>query len=314
MTSCELQKQLFRLIASRIGEERKLVQIVSEILFTRRDASYRRIRGETPLTLQQLQTLCSHFQVSLDELLSLDNKAEQHIRFQSIYQEAMPSFEAYLMGLIDELEHLQSTQGTYLYVLSNNIPWIHFVAYPDLAYLKFIMRRFPFVRATSNDQRSRKKTDGMLQKIEAIYRSLPSVEFWKADDTPLQIEHALQHEIIGQSQATSLYQQLGEFYEKLEWMTEESHKSVFNQRPIAFRLSCFKDLDVEDKVLATGETHHQLYLVKPEMQIWKSQSGPLIEAAQIEVQQLRERSQDLSDQTSRTAFFQILRKLLEESN
>jgi len=66
----EYQCQFFKSIRQKLLPKQNLVHIVGELLYMQKDATYRRINGRTPLTMQELKILSTTFDVSIDELLA----------------------------------------------------------------------------------------------------------------------------------------------------------------------------------------------------------------------------------------------------
>ena len=75
MNSSDTQVMLFTHIRSKLPGHLSLVDEVAEILNISNDSAYRRIRGEKPLGLDEIQVLCNKYQVSLDQLLHIKSKA-----------------------------------------------------------------------------------------------------------------------------------------------------------------------------------------------------------------------------------------------
>jgi hypothetical protein len=70
----DLQKDLFVLIKESLPSHISLVDSIGDLLDISYDSVYRRIRGEKQLTLNELKKICSHYQLSLDQLFELKNE------------------------------------------------------------------------------------------------------------------------------------------------------------------------------------------------------------------------------------------------
>ena len=71
MTERNLQKELFNYIKDGLPPHISLVDTLAELLDISYDSVYRRIRGEKPITLNELKLLCEKFNLSLDQVLQL---------------------------------------------------------------------------------------------------------------------------------------------------------------------------------------------------------------------------------------------------
>ncbi len=65
-----IQSSFLDQVRSRLPANLSFVDELAEILNISRDSAYRRMRGETILSLDEVKIICNHFGVSLDSLLS----------------------------------------------------------------------------------------------------------------------------------------------------------------------------------------------------------------------------------------------------
>ncbi|NBY41155.1 MAG: hypothetical protein EBQ66_09775 [Flavobacteriia bacterium] len=104
-----LQSQLFGLVKKQLNPEESLGFIVSDLLSISMDAAYRRIRLETPLTIQETKKLCTHYNISFDALIQL---SEGNVLFNYTPLELYDfSLENYLEGILQgftRLRHLKT--------------------------------------------------------------------------------------------------------------------------------------------------------------------------------------------------------------
>jgi|GEM_PF-5310014 len=70
-----LQKLFFQHIKSLVPPHMSLVDEVADLLEISNDSAYRRIRSEKPIDLEEIQKLCGHFKISMDQLLNLQSDA-----------------------------------------------------------------------------------------------------------------------------------------------------------------------------------------------------------------------------------------------
>src|SRR6185295_2553061 len=75
MESNELQQQFFQQLKKRLAPHLSLAEEVADLLNISTDSAYRRIRGEKSISLDELQKLCMHFQVSLDQLMNINSNS-----------------------------------------------------------------------------------------------------------------------------------------------------------------------------------------------------------------------------------------------
>ena len=73
MDSSQTQQLFFNHIKSKLPQHLSFVDEVAELLNISNDSAYRRIRGEKPIGLDEVQLLCNKYQVSLDQLLHIES-------------------------------------------------------------------------------------------------------------------------------------------------------------------------------------------------------------------------------------------------
>ena len=69
------QQLFFKHIKSLLPPHLSLVDTVAEVLAVSNDSAYRRIRGETQISFEEIKKLCEKFKISLDQLLQLNSNS-----------------------------------------------------------------------------------------------------------------------------------------------------------------------------------------------------------------------------------------------
>ena len=80
METTELQQQLFSHLRENLPPHLSMVDELCELLELSPDSVYRRIRGEKPITLNELKRICSHYHLSIDHLLQLDKNLLSNVK------------------------------------------------------------------------------------------------------------------------------------------------------------------------------------------------------------------------------------------
>src|SRR5450755_606756 len=73
MTQPDVQQVFFQHIKSNLAAHLSLVDEIADLLSISNDSAYRRIRGEKPLSFDEIKILCAHYKISLDQLFHLSN-------------------------------------------------------------------------------------------------------------------------------------------------------------------------------------------------------------------------------------------------
>jgi hypothetical protein len=177
-----LQSQFLRGIEDIIPTTSSLASELSDVLEISTDSAYRRMRGETLLTIDEIITLCEHFQISFDAFSKVKTGM---VTFTYLPMEASAeNFAQYLDNLLKELKVISSAKESNIIYACQDIPVFHHYNYPDLANFKI----FYWMRTIMNmPDLSRIKYDADYQFTELLalgksifdtYAKVPSVEVW----------------------------------------------------------------------------------------------------------------------------------------
>ncbi|MEP6615766.1 MAG: helix-turn-helix domain-containing protein [Ginsengibacter sp.] len=183
MTETDLQKELFVSIKNALPPHISLVDELADLLELSYDSVYRRIRGEKPISLNELKKLCEHFHLSLDQVLQF--KTETVVFNAPGINGSAPDFLDYLKGVWQQLKYFNSFQKKEMLYQCKDAPIFYFYLFPEIGAFKtfcwlrsilnntsyhdklFSLQEFPF-----------EECNQMGQQIIKEYSILPSTEVW----------------------------------------------------------------------------------------------------------------------------------------
>ncbi len=183
-----VQSLFLEQVKKKLPANVSLADEIAEVLNIRRDSAYRRMRGETVLSLDEAKTLCTKFDVSLDSLLGIDSGI---IPFQHLIVNHKPeTFEQWLRSMQENLELIENYSGTKEIVFTaKDVPVFHYFRYPELCAFKM----FFWMKSVLNypELQSKKFSSSLVRnelltigrKIASIYNKVPSVELWSDETT-----------------------------------------------------------------------------------------------------------------------------------
>jgi len=185
MPNQQSQEFLFRRIKELLPPHIPLVDAVADILHISADSAYRRIRGETPVVLDEARCLCRHFKLSLDQILDVQSGS---ILFQDvrINKHSYP-YEKYLAELILQLEHSNGFVQKEIIYVSKDLPLFHnFYFTPLSAFRYFFWMKTIYEHPDFKDREF--STACLPPGIEKLclqllkaYQFIPSTEIWNAE-------------------------------------------------------------------------------------------------------------------------------------
>lgn len=180
-----LQDQLFDRIKKSLPKGVHLVDELEDILEVSRDSAYRRIRGETLLSILETQLLCEHYDFSMDEILD-GSKSRITFSFQPISEHNF-TFTDYLKYIMTMMIKIGESKDKEMLYLANDIPFFHLLSVPEIASFKL----FFWQRTILNFESFRHKKfrlnekdesiNSISRKIRNIYFETPSTEIYSPE-------------------------------------------------------------------------------------------------------------------------------------
>lgn len=159
-----------------------LVHEMAELLEISTDSAYRRMRGDTSLTIFEVIKLSEHFKVSFESVNSSETGA---VTFSyARLGEKEGGFREFLLYLRSRLERMDKSENKYIKYVSEDVPVIYNYKYPELAafkmfyWMKSIMNvpELEQVKFSNSVIPSDIKTIG--KEIAELYSRIPSIEIW----------------------------------------------------------------------------------------------------------------------------------------
>ena len=191
-----MQEYLFRRIREKLPIESSLADVVAELLHVSNDSAYSRIRGETPLVLDEAQILCEAFSISLDQTL---NNKENSVTFTAFnLNNENYSFKSYLRDILHNLKLVSSCDQKEIIYLTKDFSIFHnFLFRPLFAFryffwMKSILQHPDFVPLKFSMDILTKELEDMGEQIIRSYNNIPSIEIWNTEcvnSTISQIEY-----------------------------------------------------------------------------------------------------------------------------
>lgn len=232
-----LQQTLFQQIKNKLPPHLSLVDEVADLLTISNDSAYRRIRGEKPITFEELQKLASKFNVSVDQVLKLKNDSGT---YSAKYLDAENfDFKSYLEQIIKDLEFIDSFKTKEITFFSRDIPIFHYFVYPELAAFKYFFYMKTFLKA-QNLATTSFHVDAFIEpilqagnKLATTYNRIPCVEIMSIENinsTLLQIEYYKEtYQFKNKADIDLLYNKLHEMTDHIAAQAEVGKKFLPGQ-------------------------------------------------------------------------------------
>jgi len=240
METTAVQQFFFQHLKANLPVHLSLVDEVAAVLDISNDSAYRRIRGEKQISFEEIQKLCSHYKVSLDQFLHLQSDA---IIFSGrVDYDSETVFEDYLSNVQKQLSIINSFEKKHIYFLMKDIPpFVHFQV-PELAAFKFYfwmksilhLDNMKKVKFSFNDPRY-DPFHAIARKVIDVYNKIPMTEIWNIESINSTLRQIEFYRDTGSYESDAdvklLYQKLEELINHIERQAELGVKFNFGATP-----------------------------------------------------------------------------------
>jgi hypothetical protein len=186
MENNELQHQLFHYLKDNLPPHLSLVDELCDLLDLSADSVYRRMRGEKPVTFNELKKICEHYRLSLDQLLQL-NTDTVVFRAPDLKKKQFPFIDV-LKSMLLQLKHFNSFGKREMLYLCKDMPLWQFYLFPGLGAFK----TFVWAKTIHNEPELAGKLfsidDYKFEECFAIgrqilqeYNLIPCIELWNEE-------------------------------------------------------------------------------------------------------------------------------------
>ena len=193
-----IQTSFLDQVKQRLSPNVSFADELAEMLNVSRDSAYRRIRGETTLSFEEIKSLSNRFQISLDTLLG-NSTDTVTFSFRTINSQTFP-FDQWLGFILKSLETIAPFERKEITWMAKDIPITHYFQFPELAafkcyfWMKTILQYPEYAEKKYSDRVIGDQLLSLAEKIWKKYSLTPTTEIWSFEVVQItlqQIEHYL---------------------------------------------------------------------------------------------------------------------------
>jgi hypothetical protein len=319
-----LQKKLLQLIREKIGAHVSLADELADALSISTDSAYRRMRMEKKLSVEELEILCTRYELSLDLAPKL---AGQSTCFRRISSDAS-QFSVFLNTIADDLRFISATPNSRISYYAKDIPMFHYFAVPEIAAFKvFFWRRSVMgLSELEKEKFDLRKAEPSLvalgSRLQEHYCSVPSTEIWSGETLQsllLQISYYHASGAFAQAcDAKLLCDKVAELIDHLEAQVAAGGKFLPG-KPVArpagqFDFYVNEVLLGDNSILVQTDTSRKVYLPHHVVNYFYTDEPVFCEETHNLFQNLMKRSTLISNvgEKDRNRFFAGLRSRLDD--
>lgn len=244
----KIQERLFDRVSKILPSSISLVDSLADILGISIDSAYRRLRGETLLSIHETSLICKTLNISFDSLF--DGKGN-FVTFDFTRMSDEESYKKYLRSIINELRMISESENKQIIYAAEDIPLFHNFGFPVLASFKLFywMKSIMNVKSLQGIKYDPSIIDDEIlelgKEVYNYYARIPSIEIW-TEITPV-----------------SLYKQIEFFWDAGIFRSRDDAVAICDQVKDEFSVlekqaELGRKVNSEGKVV-TGENSYMLY-------------------------------------------------------
>lgn len=238
METHRIQNVFFQKIKEKLPSHLSMVDEIASLLQLSNDSAYRRIRCEKQLSFEEIQKLCSHFKISMDQMLHLQN--DTFLFSGRIANNSDFTYENWLETVIVHLETIRSVQPNHMYYIAKEIPFFYYYLIPEIAafksffFMKSILDYEDWKNAKFSVHDDYSRIHEFTKRISDLFASLPSTEIWSIENITSTLHQIEFYRVTGamksDEDAIALFDHFEELANHLERQAECGFKLKAGQK------------------------------------------------------------------------------------
>jgi len=223
----ELQQKLFLEVKNKLPAEASVADEIAKLLDKSTDSMYRRLRGEKTISFEELFILCTHYNISLDQMMNIHSEAYPFLG--KMVGSANFSFNEYITSLIQYLVFITSFKNHAIYYLCKDIPIFYQFQFREIAAFKYYfwmktLLRFPeFTGRQFSFDIYPDETFEMEKKALDLYTQASTNEIWNVESITV---HLRQIEFYRESRMFKSDKDVFRIYEAFEKLIDHIEKQA----------------------------------------------------------------------------------------
>lgn len=326
MDNTPAQLLLFNQIKVKLPPHLSFVDEIAELLNISNDSACRRIRGEKPISLDEIQILSNKYKISIDQLLRMQNNTV--IFAGNKVDSTTFTFNDYMQDLVNSLGLFKTLKNAQIYFFNKDVPLFHFMQFPELSAFKFFFWKRTLIGYPdlAKQQFTGEENDPqILQQAQSVIRQyvqIPSTEIWTEESihvTIRQIEFYRHTNIFaGKEILHKVYAQLEELLNHVEMQAERGRKFIYNQQSAPegapYQIYINECLIGDNSIFVKGDDRQIAYLNHNGLNFMATQDAGFCEYTFKNLQNIISKSTHISlvGEKEKSMFFNTLRKKIQD--
>ncbi len=179
------QKILFELVSEKMPAHSSLVHELAEMLNISTDSAYRRLRGQTKVSLEEAVVVARKYSLSLDAMFH-HTKNSFPFNYRGVNYN-IKDLESYYRGILMEFDKADKIGDTKVYYATKDVPLFHIFSFPEVAAIRlfFWKKTIYDIAEYKNKTFTLNELDSPIleigKKMTQKYNQIPSHEVWSEE-------------------------------------------------------------------------------------------------------------------------------------
>jgi hypothetical protein len=229
-----VQSEFLQRLKQSIPANHSLVDELADLLEVSTDSAYRRIRGETALTIDEVSRICSHYRLPFDYAGVQSGKGNSVTFSYNHLSEKPESFEIYLNNILADMRRIKSTENKEIIFAAEDVPIFHHFSFPRLTSFKLFYWSRSILNSTALEGKQfdphavPEKLIEIVKEIYDLYLHVPSIEIWSEDtlnSTLKQVEYYWESGLFkNKEDMLDVLSDISQMIKRIEWQATHSTK------------------------------------------------------------------------------------------
>lgn len=240
METNNVQVLLFQHIKTLLPPQLSVVDEIATVLEISTDSAYRRIRGDKPISVVEMQKLCVHYKVSIDQFLNL--QSDSFIFSGNLAIDVDYIFDNWLEEVLKQYTIINTFDKRHFYYFVKDMPFYVFLTIPELAAFKYFVWKRNFFSLSYEvggkftfDYPGFEEHFAMGLKIINVCNSIPTTEIWNTESVNITLQQIEYYREIGcltsKDHAIILFDKVEQLVNHLEKEAELGLKFIIGEQP-----------------------------------------------------------------------------------
>lgn len=180
-----IQLKFFEKLKQSVSQNISVANEIADVLEISQDGAYRRMRGESILSMDEMIKLCKYFKISPD-VSTIEDETSATFHFQRMIHDEN-GYEEYLKNILSDLQKIDYSNPKHIIYAAGDLPiFIQFIS-PEYSAFKAFFWQKAMLNIPSMDGKKysnnniKPEISELCKKISDTYIRIPSTEIWHFD-------------------------------------------------------------------------------------------------------------------------------------